>query len=194
MSSTAIRRMAGPAAQTAGAVATAQIFALASSPTIPVTVPVPGKGALDGRRFTVRAEGSAYASTATYTVKLSLFAALTIPATPFTPGNWTLLGAGTARAVAAPGWVPWWIEADLIYDSNGGLMQGTFSQMANNLLDAKAAIANALTGINGTNVTVSQAGTPVPPADPVAVIAVGITWGTASANNLGNLANFEVGF
>jgi len=193
MSSTAIRR-AAPANPVNASVATAQIFALASAPTIPVTVAIPGAGALDGRRFMVRAEGNVYISTAAYTAKVGLYAALTIPATPFTPGNWTLLGAGTARAAAAPGYFPWWIEAELMYDSAGGLMQGTFSQMVNNLFDARAAIANQLTGINGTNVTVTQGSTPVPPANPVAVIAAAITFGTANAANVGNLVNFEVSF
>jgi hypothetical protein len=193
MSSIAIQRGA-PAANANGNSASAQIFALASNPLVPVTVAAPGAGAINGRRFTLRAEGAAYASVAAYTVRAALYAALTIPASPLTAANWTLLGTGTARAVAAPGWVPWWIEADLIFDSNGGLMQGAFSQMANNLFDVKAAITNPLTGLNGTNVPVNQAGTVVQPANPACYFAAGIVFGTASSNNIGTLVNFEVGF
>ena len=192
MSSFAIRR-AAPAAQLAGTAATAQIFALASNTQLAASLPVPGKGALEGKGFYIRAEGSAFVAAGTTTVKASLYAATALPATPLTPGSWTLIGAGTARAIATSSWAPWWFEANLMYDSNGGLMQGTFEQMANNLYDVRGAAANVLTGINGTNVTVTQAGTPVPPADPVAYFAVGLTFGTAGAN-LGNLANFELGF
>lgn len=192
MSSTAIRR-AAPASPVSANVATAQVFALASNPLLPVTVASPGKLALEAKRFTLRAEGNAVVSTAAYTVKASLLGALLVPAIPLTAANWTLLGAGTARAVAAPGSVPWWIEANLIFDSVGGAMQGTFTQMVNNLLDASAALANQLTGINGTNLPVVQGSNTILPADPVAYFAVAITFGTAGANSA-NLSNFEVAF
>lgn len=192
MSSSAIRR-AAPAAQLTGTVATAQIFALASNSALPCTLGIPGKGALDGRRFTVRAEGSAFVAAGTTTVNATLLAANAIPAAPFTAANWTLIGAGTATAIATASYAPWWIEGDLIYDSNGGLLQGTYSALANNGLKIRAAITNQLTGLNGTNVTVTQGATPVPPADPVCYFAVALTFGTAGAN-VGNLANFEIGF
>jgi len=193
MSSSAIKR-AAPANPVIASVNTSQIFALASNPLIPCTVAAPGKLALEAKRFTVRAEGSAKTAVDAYTVKATLFGALVVPATPFTPGNWTLLGAGTARAVATAGSVPWWIEANLIFDSVGGLLQGAFQQMANNLFDATAAITNQVTGINGTNVPVTQGASVIQPADPVVVFAVGLTFGTANAANVGNLSNFEVAF
>src|SRR5215471_5408924 len=142
MSSSAIRH-APPANQVNAASAAAQVFTLASNNQQPVVLQIPGASALDGRRFTVRAEGSAQVTTAAYTVKASLLGALVQPASPLTAANWTLLGAGTARAIASPNAaLPWWIEANLIFDSRGGNLQGTFSQLANNLLDASAAIAN----------------------------------------------------
>lgn len=191
MSSSAIRR-AAPASQVAALVATAQVFALASNAQLPATVAAPGKLALEGKRFNVRAEGYAAAAGA-YTIQASLLAALAVPANPLTAGSWTLLGAGTAQALAAAGGCPWWIEAQLIFDSQSGKMQGTFNQMINNLMNAAAPIANQITGINGSNAIVSQAGTPVPPTDPALVFAVALTFGTAGANT-GNLANFEIGF
>jgi hypothetical protein len=193
MSSAAIRR-APPANTVGAAVTTGQIFTLASNPLLPVTVGAPGKLALEAKRFTVRAEGSVKTAVDAYTVKASLLAGLVIPATPLTIGNWTLLGAGTARAVATAGSVPWWIEANLIFDSVGGAMQGTFQQLANNLFDGSAAIANQITGINGTNVPVTQGANTVQPADPVLYFAVALTFGTANAGNLGTLANFEIAF
>jgi len=192
MSSIAIQR-AAPANPVNTAVATAQIFTMASNPLLAASVSLPGKLAIEQKRFTLRAEGNATVSTAAYTIKATLFGASALPSAPLTPANWTLLGAGTARAVAAAGTVPWWIEANLIMDSTSGLLQGTFQQLVNNLFDAAAAITNQVTGLNGTNVTVTQATVPIPPADPVAWFAVGITFGTAGANSA-NLANFEIGF
>lgn len=193
MSSSAIRRSA-PANPATAAVATSQIFALASNPALAATVSAPGASALDGRRFTVRAEGAAFVNVAAYTIKPTLFGALAPPAAPLVPANWTLLGTGTARAVAAQGWAPWWIEAHLIFDSRSGALQGIFNQMANNLYDIFAAIPNQVTGINGTNSPISQAGTVVQPANPAVYFAVGLTFGTADGANIGSLTNFEVGF
>jgi hypothetical protein len=191
MSSIAIRR-AAPANPVIAAVNTAQVFSFLANSLIPVNIGAPGKLALEGRQFRVRAEGNAFTNGA-YTVKASLLAGLVVPAVPFTVGNWTLLGAGTARAVANT-WAPWWIQADLIFDSTGGAMQGTFQQMVNNLFDASAAIANQVTGINGTNLNVTQGATVVPPADPAVVFGVALTFGTADGANVGNLKNFEIGF
>lgn len=193
MSSAAIRR-APPANTVGAAVTTSQIFTLASNSLLPVTVGAPGKLALEAKRFTVRAEGSVKTAVDAYTVKATLFAALAVPATPLTPGNWTLLGAGTARAIATAGSVPWWIEANLIFDSVGGALQGNFQQMANNLFDGSAAITNQVTGINGTNVQVTQGASVIQPADPVVYFTVGLTFGTANAANLGTLSNFEIAF
>lgn len=194
MSSSAIRH-APPANPVNAASAVAQVFTLASNALQPVTVAAPGKSAIDGRRFTVRAEGRAQVTTAAYTVKASLLAALVAPATPLVAANWTLLGAGTARAIATPNVpVPWWLEANLIFDSLGGALQGSFSQLANNLFDAQAALANQVTGINATNLPVTQAGTVVQPADPALVFAIALTFGTADAGNIGALNNFEIGF
>ena len=188
MSSNAIRR-AAPAAAMTGTVSTAQIFALASNPLLAVTLAAPGKGVLEQKSFVVRAEGNATVAAGATTVKASLYAGLVAPASPLVAANWTLLGAGTARAVAAPGTVPWWIEARLIIDSVSGLMQGMFSDLVNNLFDGSAAIANQITGINGTNVAVGT----VVPADPIVVFAVGLTFSATGANSA-NLANFELAF
>lgn len=192
MSSNAIRH-AAPAAQALGTAATAQVVALASNLNLACTLALPGKGSLDGRSFTVRAEGSAYVAAGTTTVNATLLGALTIPATPLTAANWTTIKALTATAIATASYAPWWLEARLIYDSNGGLLQGVVEGMINNTLIAKAAITNQLTAINGTNLPVNQAGTVVVPADPVAYFALALTFGTAGAN-IGNLANFEIAF
>lgn len=190
MSSLAIKR-AAPANSVVANTGNAQVFTLASNAAAPAVVAAPGKLILEGKRFTVRAEGNLQ-TVGAYTAKASLLAALTIPGTPLTAANWTLLGSGTARAVGTA-WAPWWINADLIFDSMSGALQGTFNQMVNNLFDASAAIANQVTGINGTNQNVTQGATVVPPADPVLYFAVALTFGTAGLN-VGNLMNFELGF
>lgn len=191
MSSIAIRRAAPANPVTANSNA-AQVFSLLSNGLLPVTIGAPGKLVLEAKRFTVRAEGNAQLAGA-YTTKASLLAALVTPATPLTAANWTLLGSGTARAIGAAGWTPWWIEANLIFDSASGNLQGTFNQMVNNLFDVSAALANQVTGINGTNVNITQGANVVPPTDPALVFAVALTFGTAGLN-VGNLMNFEVGF
>lgn len=190
MSSIAIAH-SGAAAQLNAQVATAQVFPLISNPNLPATVYAKGKNVLEQRQFRVRAEGNAQTAGA-YTLKASLLAGLTIPANPLVATNWITLGSGTARSIAT-GWAPWWIEANLIFDSYSGNLQGTFNQMVNNLYDALAPLAAPVTGINGTNITISQAGTPVPPSDPVVWFAVALTFGTAGAN-VGNLMNLELGF
>jgi hypothetical protein len=192
MSSLAIRR-AAPANNVVANTGNAQIFGLTSNPLVPVTIGAPGKLVLEAKRFTIRAEG--YLTTnGAYTAKASLVAGLSIPAVPFTIGNWTLLGAGTARAVGTTT-CPWWFEANLIYDSVSGKLHGTFQQLVNNLYDASAAIANVVTGINGTNLPVTQPGpVVVQPADPIVYFGIGLTFGTADALNVGNLTNFELAF
>ena len=194
MSSLAIKR-AQPANPVIANTTNAQVFALSSNAAVPCTIPVPGKLILEGKRFTIRAEGNLYTA-GNYTAKASLFSALTIPATPLTIGNWTcLMGAGTARAVNNA-WSSWYIQADLQFDSLSGTLQGTFQQLINDLYDGAAALGNggaALTGINGTNANVTQGGTVVPPADPVFYVGVALTFGTGGLN-IGNLYNFELGF
>jgi len=192
MSSSAIKR-AAPAAQATGTAATAQVFVLASNSQLPCTLAVPGAGALDGRRFNIRGEGSAYVAAGTTTVNLTLLGGTTVPASPLVAANWTTIKALTATAIATASYAPWWIEAQIMYDSNGGLLQGAAFGMINNASIASAALTNQLTGINGTNVPVQQGASLVQPANPVCFFALAITFGTAGAN-IGNLANFEIGF
>lgn len=193
MSSIAIQH-AAPAAQLTGTVATAQVWPLASNNQLACTLPIPGKLRLEGKRFSIRAEGNCQVAGATTTINATLLGALTLPTAPLVAANWTTLKAGTAATIAAAGgWAPWWIQADLIFDSQSGLLQGTFSQVANNAITAAAAIT-ALTGLNGSNLPVVQAGPiTVQPSDPVAWLAMAFTFGTAGAN-IGNLMNFELGF
>ncbi|HET6220195.1 MAG TPA: hypothetical protein VFE27_24415 [Acidobacteriaceae bacterium] len=194
MSSLAIKRTP-PSNPVIGNVATAQVFSQLSNPLLPTALAVPGKLAIEAKKFTVRAEGNAYVNGA-YTLKATLLAALVIPAVPFTSTNWTVLGSGTARAIATTTYAPWFIQADCQFDSQSGIMHGVFSQLVNDLYDGAAVLAATVTGINGTNVIQNQGAagvTPVAPTDPALYFAVALTFGTAGLN-IGNLANFELGF
>lgn len=188
MSSLAIRRAAPANALTAN-VATAQVFNLASNSLLAVSLGAPGKLVLEQKQFRVRAEGNYYNAGA-YTTKATLLANLTLPATPLTATNWTGQWSGTARAISGAGYSNWWIEANLIFDSNSGLLNGVFSQMVNNLFDTWAVIGTQITGINGTNLTIGG----VAPTDPALYFGIALTFGTAAATNVGNLGNFEIGF
>lgn len=184
MNSSATIRKALPANPVNANTTSAQVFPLISNTAAPATVAVPGKLVVEARKFRVRASGNLFTG-GTLTALATLLMAKTIPGTPLTAGNWTVLGAGTARSVANT-WSPWYIESDLIFESNGGTMQGTFSQLINNLWDAPAAISNRLTGLNGTNAIVGTTAI----AEPVFYLAVALTFGTGNAANLGNLSEF----
>jgi hypothetical protein len=194
MSSIAINRAAA-AASLPGLLTTAQIFALASNALLPANVSAPGKLAIESKKFRVRAEGNATVSVNTTTVKPSLYAGLVVPASPLTAASWTLIAAGAAVAIATVTLTaPWFIEADLIFDSIGGFLQGTWDQLVNNSWTALAAIGNQISGINGSNQNATQNGVVVPPADPVVFFAAGLTFSAGAAGNSANLSNFELSF
>lgn len=196
MSSIAINRSA-PANPIPGNAITAQLFALASNALLAATVTAPGKLAIEQKKFRVRAEGNAVVSVNTTTVKPTLygFTGSLPPASPLVAGSWTILAAGAAVAIATTTLTaPWFIEADLIFDSTGGFLQGVWDQLVNNTWTASAAIGNQLSGINGTNQNVTQNAVVIPPSDPVVQFAVGLTFSAANAANVGNLSNFELGF
>jgi hypothetical protein len=187
MSSSAIRR-----APPANTLAATGVFSLVSNNVLACTISLPGKLAIEGKKFRVRAEGNVLTAVGTTTVKPQILVGLVIPASPLVIGSWTALSAGAAVACPVTG-CPWFAEADLIYDSVSGLMHGTSDQLVNNTFAALAAITGVLTGLNGTNVPVVQGGTTVQPADPIVQFAIGITYGAAGAN-AANLSNFEVAF
>ena len=192
MSSNAIRH-AAPANPANAAVATAQVFSLASNPLLACAIGVPGKLALESKRFSVRAEGNAQVAAGATTANITLLGALALPTAPLTAANWTVIKAGTAAAIATLA-CPWWMQADLIFDSLSGLVHGTFGQLMANTITATAAVGGVLTGVNGTNLPQVQAGpVTIQPADPVFYLAVAATF-SVGAGSVANLANFEIGF
>jgi hypothetical protein len=193
MSSTAVRHSPPANPANAGS-ATAQIFTLASNNQVPCALYVPGKYAMEGKRFTVRGEGNLSVPVNTTTALFTLlgFSGPAAPASPLVIGSWTTVCAGGAQSGSTV--CPWWLTADLICDSLSGLMHGTFQQMVMNKLTATGAITGVLGGLNGTNQPVVQAGpVTVQPSDPIATLALAVTFSVASAT-VANLMNFEIGF
>lgn len=189
MSTLAIRK-ALPANQVNANVATAQIFSLQQNSLLACTIAIPGKLVLEQKKFRVRASGNLFTG-ASLTALPTIYYAASLPSSPLVAANWTNpLCTGTAQTVANT-WSPWQIEADnLIYESGGGTMQGTFSQLLNNIWTAPAALTNRPTGINGTNAVVGSTAI----QDPVLYLAVAMTFGTANAANLANLNEFVLEF
>lgn len=183
MSSSTLTK-AQPAAPVNANVTTSQIFPNRQVPAGPAVLAVLGSGRLEQKKFTVRASGTVTTGGAA-NVTVTLYAAKAIPGVPFTPGNWAVLAASTARAVATAtsGFL---IEADLELESVGGSLQGRFFALVNNLMDAYAAITNPLTGLNGTGEAVGA----IPAAEPVFYLAVGITFSAAAAGNTAALGEF----
>jgi hypothetical protein len=173
MSTSSINR-ATPAtslpSQVKAASAAVQVFNRADSVLLPVVLTAPGGGVLEQKKFLVR--GSGYCTTAgAFTALVGLYAGIVAP-TLAAPG--TLIAVSTARAVGTTT-APWWIEAELIFDSVSGKLQGVQSALVNNLYDAKAALAAVVAGINGA----------VGSAEPAIYFALGITFNNANAGNIG---------
>jgi len=136
---------AQPAAPLSAAVATAQIFPLATNALVPAFLGVPGSGRLEQKLFEVRASGMATTAGA-FTGAPSLYGALALPTNPLVPGNWTLLGAGAATAFATTSGA-WLLQAQFLFDSVSGKLQGSFTSNVN-------------------NAGVASAGPPTPPTSP----------------------------
>jgi hypothetical protein len=175
--STAAIQQAKPAANITAALATAQIFADLSTPTLAAILNVPGSMRLEAQPFTVSASGSATSVGAATTVTPSLYAALVNPAAPLVPANWILLGAGAAQVLNLTSGA-WSIEANLMFESLGGKLGGTFKTQQGNVPVANAALANILAGLNGQN-------------EPVFVLAAGLTFSVAGLN-IGRLFDFSL--
>lgn len=190
---------APPAGSVLAALATAQIFPqLPPSNNAPpqpnaCVLNIPGSGRLEQKKFSVIASGNLVTVNNAYTVVFSLFGAIVAPvgANSLVPGDWTLLKAIAAVTPGVTTYVPWWVEADLSFDSLGGELQGLISAQAGNLAyAAPTALAATLSGINGTGFPITQAGTVVPPTEPAFALAIGVTFSTGSASNIANLASF----
>jgi hypothetical protein len=164
-----------PAANLAAALATAQIFAALQSGTIPAPalLSVPGGPyRMEAKRFRVRMSGAVTGAAAGVTANPFIAVGSSL-----TPGsNVVIAQPGTAGAIGAAS-CPYWLEADLIFDSLSGKLQGYFNGMVNNVAITNAALATVVTGLTSKN-------------DPVFQLVCGVTFSTASTANVASLSEF----
>jgi hypothetical protein len=164
-----------PAANLAAALATAQIFAALQSGTIPAPalLSVPGGPyRMEAKRFVVRMSGAFTGSASGVTANPVIMVGNSL-----TPGSNTVIAQGTATTIGA-GTCPYWLEAQLIYDSLSGRLTGYFSGSENNTVIPDTALAGtAVTGLSSKN-------------DPVFQLVCGVTFSTASTANVASLSEF----
>ncbi len=151
--------------------AAAQVFAQFLNAALAAALNVPGTRRLEGRKFSVRASGVVTTSGAAVTVQPFLAAGTSV-----TAANDTVLAAPAPVTVAGTS-CPWTIEAQLLFDSTSGKLNGQFTSLINNSVGAPAAIATVLTGLSGNN-------------EPVFSLVAGVTFSTASAGNIATLTEF----
>jgi hypothetical protein len=81
----------------------------------------------------------------------------------------------TAAAVTT---APWWIHAQVIYDSVSGKLQGKCGGCINNVLDPEIALTNVITGISNT-------------ANPVLSFSLSVTSSGAGAGAAATVVNIQ---
>jgi hypothetical protein len=154
-----------PATQTIAAAATDTVILnpAMNSSTQALVVNIPPNGPLEQEPFELVASGILEpAQSSTATIKLW-------SGTSTTVGSDTLLGSSGALT-AFTRKTPWSMSAKLQYDSVSGLLAGTIEFVANNVIVARVAISNVITGVNNTN-------------NPVASFVLSAAFGTATAPN-----------
>jgi hypothetical protein len=161
--------------------------ALASSPTSlqpsstsVLEVDIPVNSALEQKRFQLLASGE-ITTGASSTVTLKAYASVGATVFPSTPPSGGLLGSsGAVTQNSAKS--PFWISADLIFDSISGTLTGTIGFLVNNTLVATAAISNVLTGINN-----NPASNPIGTPNPVLRFALTVQFSAGNATNQINI-------
>lgn len=109
----------------------------------------PGSGRLEGRKFTIRHSGYATLAAGTYTAAVTaiIYGGKTLAS----PGAANALFSATASVVQSgtvATSVPYFVEADFEGDSVSGALQGVGEGVVNNTAQARAAIAQAPTGVS----------------------------------------------
>lgn len=126
-------------------VATAETQILAGpTPLLPLSCAIPVATENEQKRFSFDASGY-ITTTASGNITLTLYSGVST-----TIGSNTLLKASSATSQASLT-APWWIHADLIYDSVSGLLCGKVEFYINKTLIAATTLTNFPTGINNLN-------------------------------------------
>jgi len=165
-----------PALQVIAAAATDTVILNPSqnSATAALILNIPPGGPLEGRPFQVLASGYlAPAQSSTATLKLW-------SGTSTTVASDTVLGSSGA-VTAFTRKCPWWIKAELQYDSVSGLLTGKIEFFVNNVIVAAVAITNVISSVNNAN-------------NPVLSFVLSVAFGTATAPNTINVQEFAVNF
>jgi hypothetical protein len=114
-------------------------------------VQIPSGTELEQRKFSLQTSG--YIVTGgTTNVTLKLYSG-----TSATPGSNTLLGSSSTVAQNSAK-APFWIQADLIFDSVSGKLTGKVEFFINNTLVAAVAVSNVIAGVSSANNPVASFG------------------------------------
>lgn len=180
---------------------TAKIFQYSASAFTPtdltapgaVTLPIPGSGRLNGKRFTIAASGNATVAGSSPTLQIQLLASVNGAAN-------VIVAQSSAQSVS--GSFPWTIAGVLQGDTLSGIVQGSFSALVNSLLNSPAVLTNGLTGVSfGTNSasgatngasypTTGVSGFANPGLEPPIKFQVALVFGVSNAANVGRLMEF----
>lgn len=137
---------------------------------------MPGGNRLNGQIFNVFASGNATpnanSNTLTITLQAQTGAVLTSP-------SYSTIGASGATALTTAAlYYPWSLSAQLVWDSQSGILKGQFASVVN---------ATFVTWAATTTVTgLTSAG------EPPFGLVIAATFGTSGALNKANLFNFQV--
>lgn len=113
-------------------------------PTQPLSIAIPPATALEQTKFDLYASGY-IETTANGTVTIKLYEGVST-----TIGSNLLLGSSGA-VTQNTATAPWWLHAELIYDSVSGLLCGTVEFYINKTLVARVTLSNFPTGVNNDN-------------------------------------------
>lgn len=140
---------------------------------------LPGSSRLEGKVFYVSASGLLTTGASTITVQPQFFGVVALPtvANQLTPGSYTQVAAPTGVSIASASTVPWFLEAELIGDSISGILHGNMRTVINNTLTGPVALTSTLTSVSFKN-------------DPVAYVAVGVSFSVSNAANADQLDAF----
>ena len=163
------------------AVNTQQVFPAYNVATAPSVLVLPGSNRYNSKRFSLRMAMN-YTAAGAYTVIAKLLGALAVPGTPMTYSNWTTLYTSATFTFGGAGSQHLAVDFDLYCDNVSGVLDGcTKSNVNGGTFTAAAALANPLTGVSMN-------------AEPAAVFAASVAFGTANAGNIAYLSEFSLLF
>jgi hypothetical protein len=141
----------------------------------PLQLNIPANSPLEGQRFAIYASGRITTGVSS-TGEIKLWSG-----TSLTPASNTLLGDSGAVTAFGPATVPWFVNADVIFDSVSGHLNGTVGFTVGANVVAAVALSNVVANIKNTN-------------NPVLTFVLSVAFGTANAGNSFTVQEFAVNF